>query len=48
VASLDIDLSDDEAAGLERPYTPRHDFQGVSDEAEMQKIRDSIPGYANS
>jgi aryl-alcohol dehydrogenase-like predicted oxidoreductase len=48
VASLDIHLTDEEAAGLERPYTPRYDFQGVSDEAEMQKIRDSIPGYATS
>jgi aryl-alcohol dehydrogenase-like predicted oxidoreductase len=48
VASLEIHLTDEEAAALERPYTPRHDFQGVPDEAEMQKIRDSIPGYANA
>ncbi|MBU2662824.1 aldo/keto reductase [Actinoplanes bogorensis] len=48
VASLEIELTTDELAQLERPYTPRHDFQGVSDEAEMQKIRDSIPGYANA
>jgi 1-deoxyxylulose-5-phosphate synthase len=48
VASLDIELTADELAALERPYTPRYDFQGISDEAEMQKIRDQIPGYANA
>jgi aryl-alcohol dehydrogenase-like predicted oxidoreductase len=47
VASLDIALDDGELAALERPYTPRYDFQGVSDEAELQKIRDRIPGYAS-
>jgi aryl-alcohol dehydrogenase-like predicted oxidoreductase len=47
VASLDIELTPEELADLERPYTPRHDWQGVSDEAEMRKIRDQIPGYAN-
>jgi aryl-alcohol dehydrogenase-like predicted oxidoreductase len=48
VASLDLELASDEVAQLERPYTPRHDFQGVSDEAELQKIRDQIPGYATA
>jgi aryl-alcohol dehydrogenase-like predicted oxidoreductase len=48
IASLEIDLTDEELAALERPYTPRYDFQGISDEAEMQKIRDQIPGYANA
>jgi aryl-alcohol dehydrogenase-like predicted oxidoreductase len=48
VASLEIELTDQERAALERPYTPRYDFQGISDEAEMQKIRDRIPGYANA
>jgi aryl-alcohol dehydrogenase-like predicted oxidoreductase len=38
VASLDIRLTDDETAMLERPYTPRHDFQGVSDDAELGRI----------
>jgi aryl-alcohol dehydrogenase-like predicted oxidoreductase len=47
IASLEIELTADELAALERPYTPRHDFQGVSDEAELQQIRDQIPGYAN-
>jgi len=48
VASLDIHLTDDEIAALETPYTPRYDFQGISDEAELQKIRARIPGYANA
>ena len=48
VESLDIQLTDAEVASLQRPYAPRSDFQGMSDEAEMQKIRDSVPGYANS
>jgi len=48
VASLDIELAAEELAALEQPYTPRHDFQGISDEAELQKIRDQIPGYANA
>ena len=47
VASLDIQLTGEELAALERPYTPRHDVQGVSDDAEMQKIRDRIPGYSS-
>jgi len=48
VASLDIELTAGELAALERPYTPRYDFQGISDEAELQKIRDQIPGYASA
>ena len=38
VASLEVNLTDDEAAALEAPYTPRHDFQGVSDDAELARI----------
>jgi aryl-alcohol dehydrogenase-like predicted oxidoreductase len=38
VASLAIDLTDDEVTALERPYTPRHDWQGVSDPAELARI----------
>ncbi len=38
VASLDIELTDDEAAALEAPYTPRTDFQQVSDDAELARI----------
>ncbi|MFG2793732.1 aldo/keto reductase [Streptomyces sp. NPDC048419] len=47
VASLDLDLSDMEARRLEAPYTPRHDFQGISDAAELERIKATIPGYAN-
>jgi 1-deoxyxylulose-5-phosphate synthase len=38
VGSLDITLTDDEAATLEAPYTPRYDFQGVSDDAVLARI----------
>lgn len=44
VASLEVVLSDDELRTLEAPYTPRYDWQGVSDEAEMEAIRRRIPG----
>lgn len=47
-ASLEIELAPEEIAELEHPYTPRHDFQGISDEVEMQRIREQIPGYANA
>ncbi|UUN30693.1 aldo/keto reductase [Streptomyces sp. FIT100] len=48
VASLDIRLTDDEISRLERPYTPRHDVQGVSDEAELERIKARIPGFGPS
>jgi 1-deoxyxylulose-5-phosphate synthase len=38
VASLEIELTDDEVAELEAPYTPRHDFQAISDNAELARI----------
>jgi 1-deoxyxylulose-5-phosphate synthase len=38
VASLAIDLTDEEVSRLEKPYTPRYDFQGVSDDAELARI----------
>jgi 1-deoxyxylulose-5-phosphate synthase len=47
VASLDLDLTDEEARRLETPYTPRYDLQGVSDPRELDRIKASIPGYAN-
>jgi len=46
VASLDIDLAEDELRSLEAPYTPRYDWQGVSDEAELEAIRKRVPGMA--
>ena len=45
VASLDIDLTSDEIVHLEKAYTPRNDFQGVSDDVELQRIMARIPGY---
>jgi len=38
VASLEIELTDDEVARLEAPYTPRYDLQGISDDAELARI----------
>jgi hypothetical protein len=29
-----------------RPYTPRHDFQGISDDAELGRIKARIPGIS--
>jgi 1-deoxyxylulose-5-phosphate synthase len=43
VASLDFELSDEEAARLTTPYTPRYDIQGISDDAELDRIRAQIP-----
>ncbi len=48
VGSLTIELTTAELATLERPYTPRYDFQGISDEAALQQIRDQVPGYASA
>jgi aryl-alcohol dehydrogenase-like predicted oxidoreductase len=48
VASLEISLTAEELAALERPYTPRYDFQVVSDEAALKRIREQIPGYADA
>jgi hypothetical protein len=33
-----IDLTDEEVSRLEKPYTPRYDFQGVSDDADLARI----------
>lgn len=46
VASLDVELGEDDVHALESPYTPRHDWQGVSDEAELEAIRRRVPGMA--
>jgi aryl-alcohol dehydrogenase-like predicted oxidoreductase len=39
VASLELKLTEEEVRALEAPYTPRYDFQGISDEAELARIR---------
>lgn len=46
VASLEIELTDADASALEAPYTPRYDWQGISNEAELEAIRRRIPGMA--
>jgi 1-deoxyxylulose-5-phosphate synthase len=38
VASLDIELTCEEVDRLEEPYTPRQDFQGISDDGELARI----------
>jgi aryl-alcohol dehydrogenase-like predicted oxidoreductase len=48
VASLDLELTDEEVRALEAPYTPRHDFQGVSDEAVLQGIMARIPQFTTA
>jgi hypothetical protein len=37
-ASLEIDLTEDEVAEPEAPYTPRAGLQGVCDDAELGRI----------
>src|SRR5580658_9305574 len=38
VASLDVELTNEELVRLEAHYTPRYDFQGISDDAELARI----------
>ncbi|MFG1709867.1 aldo/keto reductase [Nonomuraea sp. M3C6] len=48
VASLDVELTAEEITQLERPYTPRYDLQGISSDAELQRIMARIPGYTTA
>ena len=43
VSSLEFDLTDKDIRALEAHYTPRHDFQDISDERQLQAIRDQMP-----
>jgi 1-deoxyxylulose-5-phosphate synthase len=43
VAAADLTLTDDEIRTLEAPYTPRHDLQGISDDARLREIAARIP-----
>jgi len=45
VMSLDIALTDDEVRALEAPYTPQYDFQGISDDNELQAIMARLPQF---
>lgn len=46
VASPDIELTEEEVRRLEAHYTPRHDFQAISADAEMQRIMARIPPFS--
>ena len=47
-ASLDIELSDAEIRALEAPYTPRNDFQGISDDADLQAVMARLPQFTTA
>ncbi|CAN5483817.1 aldo/keto reductase [soil metagenome] len=46
VASLSIELTGDEKWLLEQHYTPRYDFQGISNDADAQRIMAQIPQFS--
>jgi aryl-alcohol dehydrogenase-like predicted oxidoreductase len=46
VASLSIELTGDEKWLLEQHYTPRYDFQGISSDADAQRIMAQIPQFS--
>lgn len=48
VTSLAITLTDDEIGMLEAPYTPRYDFQGISDDADLRAIMTQIPQFSTA
>ena len=48
VASLDMTLTDEEVRTLETPYTPRYDFQGISDDADLQAIMARLPQFTTA
>ncbi|HLY49574.1 MAG TPA: aldo/keto reductase [Solirubrobacteraceae bacterium] len=48
VASLEIELSDEEIRMLEAPYTPRHDFQSISDDADLQAVMARLPQFTTA
>lgn len=48
VASLEVELTDDEIRQLEAPYTPRYDIQGISDDKEMEAIMARIPQFTTA
>ena len=48
VAALAITLTDEEAARLEAPYTPRRDYQRVSDPAVLRRSMEEVTGFKAS
>ena len=45
IASLSVSLTDDEVARLESPYTPRVDYQGVSDPVMLARAVEAATGF---
>jgi aryl-alcohol dehydrogenase-like predicted oxidoreductase len=45
VSSLSIELTDEEVRSLEASYTPRYDFQGISDDTEMKAVMARLPQF---
>jgi len=43
IASLEITLTADEIHRLEAPYTPRYDFQGISDDTVLREVTARVP-----
>lgn len=48
VASLELTLTADELERLEAPYTPRYDFQGISDDRRLAAIAARIPQFTTA
>lgn len=41
-------LAEEEIRLLEAPYTPLYDFQGISDDKEMQRIVTRLPNFVTA
>jgi aryl-alcohol dehydrogenase-like predicted oxidoreductase len=48
VTALDIELHEAEIRALEAPYTPRYDFQGIADDAQLLEIMKRLPQFTTT
>lgn len=48
IAALSMNLTDEEVARLESPYTPRMDYQGASDPAMLAQAVEAATGFKTS
>jgi hypothetical protein len=48
VASLRVELTGDDIWALEQHYAPRYDFQGLSSDADAQRIMAQIPQFTTA
>ncbi len=48
IAALSVSLTDEEVARLELPYTPRMDYQGVSDPVMLARAVEAATGFKAS